>query len=189
MYVVALIYITNTNVICLIPKAMANLVRLPKLGSDWTSNELVAYHIAIQEQDQVQFFGGPLPEYASPVGFIEHEGRVQGLDAPSLALIKRLDLALKILEGEESAVDDFAAELLRVMGYERDETLVRTRKSIWLCMCGEIVFAKTDVCLMDVSSQILLLVQEDKMHINPSDPEAQLMAEAIAAFRRTMRRG
>ena len=35
---------------------------------------------------------------------------------------------------------------------------------------------------MDVSSEILLLVQEDKTHINPSDPEAQLMAEAIGAF-------
>jgi hypothetical protein len=161
---------------------MANLVRLAKSGSDWTSNELVAYHIAVQEQEQAQFFGGPLPEQAGPVGFIEHEDRVQGLDAPSLSLIKRLDLAMKILEGEESAVDDFAAELLRVMGYEKDETVVRTRKSIRLHMCGEIVFAKTDVCLMDASSEILLLVQEDKTHINPSDPEAQLMAEAIAAF-------
>ncbi|KAF9467586.1 hypothetical protein BDZ94DRAFT_1379352 [Collybia nuda] len=35
---------------------------------------------------------------------------------------------------------------------------------------------------MDASSKILLLVQEDKTHINPSDPEAQLVAEAIAAF-------
>ena len=162
--------------------AMANIVRLARSGSDWTSNELVAYHIVIQEQDQVQFFDGPLPEYAGPVGFIEHEDRVQGLDASSLALIKRLDLAMKILEGEESAVDDFAAELLRVMGYERDETIVRTRKNIRLHMCGEVVHAKTDVCLLDVSSEILLLVQEDKTHMNPSDPEAQLVAEAIAAF-------
>jgi hypothetical protein len=89
---------------------------------------------------------------------------------------------MKILEGEESAVHDFAAELLRVMGYKKDETLVRTRKSIRLRMCGEIVFAKTDVCLMDISSEILLLVQEDKTHINLSDPEAQLIAEAITAF-------
>jgi hypothetical protein len=86
------------------------------------------------------------------------------------------------LEGEESGVDDFAAELLRVMGYERDHTIVRTRKSIRLHICGEIVPAKTDVCIMDVSSEILLLVQEDKSHINGSDTEAQLIAEAIAAF-------
>ena len=49
---------------------MANIVRLAKSGSDWTSNDLVAYHIAIQEQDRDQFFGGPLPEYVGPVGFI-----------------------------------------------------------------------------------------------------------------------
>ena len=46
------------------------------------------------------------------------------------------------------------------------------------------MFAKTDVCLTDVSSEILLFVQEDKdkTYMNPSDPEAQLIAEAIAAF-------
>ena len=64
------------------------------------------------------------------------------------------------------AVDDFAAELLRVMGYERDYATVRTRKCIQLHICGESVVAKTDVCFMDVSSEILL-VQEDTAHINP----------------------
>jgi hypothetical protein len=162
---------------------MANIFRLAKSGSDWTFNELEAYRIAIQEQEQAQFFGGPLPEYAGPLGFVEHEDRVQGLDAPSLALIKRLGLATEIEEGGESVVADFAVELLRVMGYEMDHTIVRTRKNIRLLMCSEFVLATTDVCLMDVSSEILLLVQEDKMHIsNTSDPEAQLIANAIAAF-------
>jgi hypothetical protein len=49
-------------------------------------------------------------------------------------------------------------------------------------MCGEQVYAKTDVCIMDIDSELLLLVQEDKSHINPADPEPQLVAEAIAAF-------
>jgi hypothetical protein len=161
---------------------MANIVRLAKSGNEWTTNELEAYNIVIHEQEQHTFFGGALPEYTGPVGFIEHEDRVQGLDGPSLSLIKRLDLAMKILEGEESAVDDFAVELLRATGYETNDTVVRSRKSLRLLMCGENVFAKTDVCLMDASSEILLLVQEDKTHINPADPEPQLIAEAIAAF-------
>jgi hypothetical protein len=146
---------------------MANLVRLAKSGGDWSDNELAAYNITIQEQDEALFFGGPLPEPVGPPGFIEHKDRVQGLDAPSLSLIKHLDLTMPIMEGEESAVVDFAVELLRVMGYERDETTVRTRKSIWLHMCGHIVLARTDVCLMDDSSEILFLLQEDKSHINP----------------------
>ena len=33
-----------------------------------------------------------------------------------------------------------------------------------------------------VRSWTLLLVQEDKTHTNPSDPEAQLVADTIAAF-------
>ena len=161
---------------------MANLVRSAKSGSDWTTNELSAYNISIVEQDQHAFFGGPLPAYAGPAGFVQHEGRVQGLDATSLALVKRLDLAAKIIEGEESAVDDFAAELLRAMGYETEQTVIRTRKNIRLLMCGQQVHAKTDVCLLDADSEILLLVQEDKTHMSATDPEPQLVAEAVAAF-------
>ncbi|KAF8546990.1 hypothetical protein OG21DRAFT_1394243, partial [Imleria badia] len=161
---------------------MANIIRLAKWGNDWGFNELDAYNISVAEQEQETFFEGPLPAYTGPAGFLQHENRVQGLDASSLALIKRLDLAMKIMEGEESAVDDFAAELLRSMGYETEETVIRTRKNIRLNMCGEQVHAKTDVCVLDAAFEILLLVQEDKTHINPRDPEPQFIAEAIAAF-------
>jgi len=78
--------------------------------------------------------------------------------------------------------DDFVAELLRAMGYETEDTVVRTQQNILLTMGGKMVFNKTDVCLLDVNSEIPLLVQEDKTHINPSDPEAQLIAKAIGAF-------
>jgi hypothetical protein len=68
------------------------------------------------------------------------------------------------------------------MGYETEETVIRTRKNIRFTMCGEQVYSKTDVCVLDAASEILLLVQEDKTHINPQDPEPQLIAEAIATF-------
>jgi hypothetical protein len=142
---------------------MANLIRSAKSGSDWTTNEPLAYNISIVEQDERTFFGGPLPAYFGPAGFVQHEERVHGLDATSLALIKRPDLAMKIFEGEESAVDDFAAELLRALGYETEQTVVRTRKNIRLLMCGQQVYAKTDVCILDADSEILLIVQEDKL--------------------------
>jgi hypothetical protein len=167
---------------------VANIVRLAKPASDWGFGELDAYNIVIQEQEQQQFFNGPLPPYSGPNGFAEHEATVNDLDDASLALIKRLDLATRLVEGEESAVDDFAAEVLRAMGYETRDTIVRTRKNIRLHMCGEVVFAKTDVCLLGVGSDILLLVQEDKTHIYPSEPEPQLIAEAIAAFQTNNRR-
>lgn len=60
---------------------------------------------------------------------------------------------MKIMEGKESAVGDFAAELLRSMGYETEETVIRTRKNIRFTMCGEQVYAKTDVCVLDAASE------------------------------------
>ena len=88
---------------------MANLIRSAKSGSEWTTNELTAYNISIIEQGQDAFFGAPLPPYTGPAVFVQHKDRVHGLDVTSLALIKRLDLAMKLIEGEESAVDGFAA--------------------------------------------------------------------------------
>ena len=170
---------------------MANLIRVAKSGSDWGPNDLDAFNISIIEQDQETFFDDPLPAYKGPagflqregpVGFLQHEEGVEGLDKSSLALIKRLDLAMKITGGEESAVIDFAAELLRAMNYETESTVVCTRKDTRFFMCGEPVYAKTDVCILDLVFGILLLVQEDKSHIRPQDPESQLIAGAIAAF-------
>jgi hypothetical protein len=50
------------------------------------------------------------------------------------------------------------------------------------------MYAKTDVCILDVDSKLLLLVQEDKSHISPADPEPQLIAEAIAVFQENNRK-
>lgn len=161
---------------------MANLPRFVKSGSSWSRGELEAYNITIVEQDQGTFFGGPLLSYSGPLGFLQHEDLAQGLDAPSLSLLKRLDLTREVKENEESAVDDFTTELLRVLGYETDQTVVRTRKNIRLSMCGEEVYAKADVCVLGVGFKILLFVQEEKLRLGIQDAEPQLIAEAIAAF-------
>jgi hypothetical protein len=49
-------------------------------------------------------------------------------------------------------------------------------------VCGVSKLAKTDVCVVDDNDEILLLVQEDKRHLENSDPEPLLFAKAIAAF-------
>ncbi|KAK0187513.1 hypothetical protein F5146DRAFT_1140929 [Armillaria mellea] len=139
---------------------MAQITRSAKSGTDWTTNELEAYNIVVQEQNENVFFGGPLSAYHGPADFIHHEYRTGILDSESALLLKRLNLAVDITEGEESAVDDL------LLSY---------------CVSWD-VYAKTDVCLLDIESFVLLLVQEDKSHIKPMDPEAQLIAEAIAAF-------
>src|ERR1700744_2511801 len=62
--------------------------------------------------------------------------------------------------------------------------IARRRKDILFYVCGEARHARADVCIVDHSSNILLLAQEDKQHGLPdgTDPEPQLIAEAIAAF-------
>ena len=77
-------------------------------------------------------------------------------------LIGLLDLAM-IPDKGETAVDDFAVELFKVLGYVRRQRLARTRVDLPLLICGEERHVKTDVCIVDRSqNDILLLVQEDK---------------------------
>ena len=64
---------------------------------------------------------------------------------------------------EESAVDDFAAHILRTLDYDDQDHRIRTRtwKEIPFIMSGCRIDAKTDVCVMDRADY--LLVQEDKV--------------------------
>lgn len=161
---------------------MANLLRSAKSGSDWGVSELAAYNIKVQFQDAVTFFGvDPLP---APTVAVELLTRVNAddMDADSnYKLIRYMDLAMDPVPTEESAVDDFAVQLLTVLGYVPRSRMARTRADIPLWICGELRHAKTDVCIVD-SDDILLLTQEDKRHKEQKDPEPQLIAEAIAAF-------
>lgn len=43
------------------------------------------------------------------------------------------------------------------MGFETEHSVVRMHKKLRLHMCGEIVDAKTDVCILDANSKILLI--------------------------------
>ena len=52
-------------------------------------------------------------------------------------LTNPLDLAM-IPEAGETAVDDFAVELFKLMGYVRRDRIARTRVDLFLFICGEI---------------------------------------------------
>ncbi|KAF8580753.1 kinase-like protein [Ramaria rubella] len=97
-------------------------------------------------------------------------------------IIPYLDLASRSKEGQESMVDDFAKELLRSLGFDSEGRLIRTRHILRMVISGQDSTAQTDVCIIDMSNTLLLLVQEDKRDENPKDPEPQVIAEAIAAF-------
>jgi hypothetical protein len=161
---------------------MANIIRSAKSGSDWTSNDLVAYNITIIAQNSATFFGQPvLPQPTLNPELLTNLNAEEMVDDESYKLVRYMDLAMNPIPGEESAVDDFAMRLLRAMGYENRSRDLRSRKNIPLFICGMWMYAKTDVCVMD-QNEVLLLVQEDKRHMEPGDPKPQLIAEAIAAF-------
>jgi hypothetical protein len=166
---------------------MANLIRSAKSGSDWTQNDLLAYNIKVSSQSPLSFYGRPLP----PVGSLNNLDpnlvsgtlNTQGLKDDTYRLLQYLDLASTANAGQESAIDDFAREILRVLGYEMRGLLLRSRYAIPLLICGEPNrSAQTDVTLIHGSSTILLVLQEDKTSVSGRDPEPQVIAEAIAAY-------
>jgi hypothetical protein len=167
---------------------MAKIIRNFKSGSDWTINELKAYNIEIRNNtDERDFFSQNIDvDNVSlselPRSVVECEN-LEYLDVNDRGydFISYLGMATHPRETEESAVDDLAAELLRLLGYRGQGRVIRIHKDIDLFMCGNYTKAETDVCVLD-KNKIFLLLQEDKSHINRDDPEPQLIAEAIAAF-------
>ncbi|KIK66411.1 hypothetical protein GYMLUDRAFT_55680 [Collybiopsis luxurians FD-317 M1] len=154
---------------------MANLLRSSKSGSDWT-----------RRQGHLEFFGVQALPPPTVNAELLNVSEAQQMTDRNADLINLLDLAL-IRDGEDSAVDDVAVELFKAMGYVNRHRTARTRKDLILFICGEFRHAKTDVCILNrVQDAIILLVQEDKRldEVEKVDARAQLVAEAIAAFRR-----
>ncbi|KAH8992722.1 hypothetical protein EDB92DRAFT_1815857 [Lactarius akahatsu] len=134
---------------------MAQLLRTPKSGSDWTANEL----------------------------YVQHHRRTSEARRKKRKrqLLHYLDLATDPKTGQEAAVVNFAAELLKDLEYDDDNRIVFIRRAIPFLTCREDSIAQIDVCIMD-DNDILLLLQEDKILTSMKDPEPQVIAEAIAAF-------
>ncbi|KAF8556496.1 hypothetical protein OG21DRAFT_615014 [Imleria badia] len=164
---------------------MTTLIRSTKSGSEWTKNEHRAYNITVTPQNVATFFGNPtLPQPSVHQVILDNEEYPANgiVDKDDRKFFFYLEEAMAIPPGEESAVDDFTAHLLALLGYDVVNRFIRQRKDIPLFMCWGQTHANTDVCVVDRNLGILLLVQEDKRHLEEADPEPQLIAEAIAAF-------
>jgi hypothetical protein len=175
-----------THYIPFILSTMAQLLRTPKSGSDWTASELYiyAYNITVVPQTKMEFFGTvDLPEPGGPslAGFMVAETRQEVRDKRTKQLLHCLDLAMNPKVGQEAAVGNFAAELLRGLEYDDENMIAFIQYAIPFLICGENVVAQTDVCIMD-DNEILLLLQEDKNLTSMKDPEPQVIANAIGAF-------
>ena len=135
-----------------------------KSGSDWTENELHAFKIRVASVGTAQFFGNTvLPPAAISPAILNHAHMPPGpISKDDRLFFEYLTDAERSSSSEESAVDDFAAHILRMLDYDNQDRRIRTRKEIPFIMSGCRVDAKTDVCVMD-RADYLLLVQEDKV--------------------------
>jgi len=162
-----------------------NAPRSAKSGSDWTAADLIAYNIIVVPVSANDFFrhgANPPLDHLSPAIFAAPGDPNVNVPKPTADYLRYLDLATRA--SQESFIDNFTAETLKLLGFnELENTLVMTRYVIPLTICGESGrVAQTDVCLLYCPSLVLLVVVEDKTIFNRSDPQPQVVAEAIAAF-------
>lgn len=147
LYVISMIYIGSR--ISSSGCRMANITRSSKSGSDWTPNELLAYNIRVVYQDFATFFGAqnlPDPQINNEVLIAQDVATVQSDDA--YTFLRTMDLAMSTPPGKESAVNDFAVNLFRILRYTGRAVgrVARTRKDLLFWVCGEERHAKADVC-------------------------------------------
>ncbi|KAJ7151422.1 hypothetical protein C8R43DRAFT_1005073 [Mycena crocata] len=164
---------------------MANLIRSAKSGSDWSLNEQLAYHIRVEAiPPEVFFHSDPDPSLGQLDEAILTAS--PGADEPELSdstvrYLGYLKVASKATQ--ESLIVDFARETLHLLGFSQRNLILSTRYIIPLTICGETNrTARADVCLLHRPTFVLLVLVEGKTLSNATDPQSQVIAEAIAAF-------
>jgi hypothetical protein len=162
---------------------MARIILSAKSGSEWTEDELTAFNVNIVWQNSAEFFGvSPLPDPDVPPAILTATASIAALAANDEVTWRFIFSLGRAVPGLESAVDAFVVELLRLMHYEALGRVALQNVNLTLTMCGKECHTQSDVCVMD-SDSILLVVQQYKRDGSSVRlPEAQLLAEAIAAF-------
>ena len=174
-------------------QAMANLLRTPKSSNEWSSIELLAFHIRVQDVDAPAFFNTknlPPPLVSATILNNFHK------PAGQLTKDERYFFDLMGLAGkfDNSAIDDFAAFILRFLDYDDGDRMVRQKQESPLIMAGDRMDAQSDICVMN-KTDILLLAREEKVslyYIIVVPAYTQPITAALNRYRRgtsTCRRG
>ena len=83
---------------------MANLNRSAKSGSDWTTNDLLAYNIRVCSQSPAKFYNQPLPTLASlsslDPNLLSSTLHTQGLSDETYRLLQYLDLGRERIQAK-----------------------------------------------------------------------------------------
>jgi len=187
--------------------AMKNSIAC-KSGSDWTEEDLDFFRIRIEQIAGFEdFFGTDMPQLVlgSDVrGFLNCDLSdiivQQRIDLSHISsriaktVIKDLIAVTKTHRFEESAVDDLSKSLFQLFEYDWGDRSIRTREILELDMSNRKTQAIPDICIETLDLSIKLVVQEDKSynvgndrHLMGHHPQAQLIAETVAAFQENVR--
>ncbi|EFJ14584.1 hypothetical protein SELMODRAFT_445933 [Selaginella moellendorffii] len=172
-------------------------------GSDWDDGVLRSFNIKVTKESSFRdFFGVNMPvEFSNPdvaelVSLDLQEYAFGKLKLSSIrsryvkSLVKRVFAVTRTHQHEESAVDDMSLTLLELFQYDNDDTAVRSRTILDLFMSRGKKQAIPDVVVERLDTAVKMLVQEDKNYdgnLKGHHPEAQLIAEAIAAYQENSR--
>lgn len=168
---------------------MADSLRIPKPIQEWTAEDLEAYNIRVEYQDASRFFelspGEELPEpQLREPEILTVRDAWHATNDDSYNFFRLLRNANTYTVDEETAVVDFTFDLFRMIGYTSRfyKRIVRTRKRVQLLVAGELRDSTIDLCLVDETNNMLLVVAEDKRALakTTTDPAASVIAAAIA---------
>jgi hypothetical protein len=162
---------------------MANLVRSAKSASDWSDYELIAYNITVSSRSPGEFFPTPDPSLDHIDLAIFNSPPYNGnpaLSGVAAGYLGHVDLATGATQG--GPIVDFAAETLKLIGFQDLRTIVSRRYTIPLTICGETDhIAVMDVSLFHNLSFVLVLVT-GWTSTDEANTKARVVAEAIATF-------
>lgn len=168
-------------------------------GSEWSNKELEFFKIQVEPEKSFRRFFDQDPI----TDFPDNIKDIIDLDLSSADILENIDWdtirskqlsrfakhvlsVTKTHKNVDSAVDDLAKTIFEILDYDTKDLSIHTREELQLDMCGMRTCAKPDICIETSRLTIKLLVQEDIVSVSKdlmnTNPEAQVIAEAIAAF-------
>lgn len=168
---------------------MANLIRSAKPASAWNKNDLRAYNIQVVPETVATFFGNTNlpPSLTSPANLAHDVYPDIGLLTDDELFSDYLDYAMRSPGMRQRSIY-FILCLLGLLRYNTPNRCILLHKHLPLFMCSTKTLAKPDYSVIDHASRNILLVLEDRKHLEGKDPGPHLIAEAIAAFQFNNRR-
>ena len=162
------------------------------LSRSWTRHELTHYNVTISSLPPADFFLAPDPslDHIDPAILDPPPDRnSRALSNPDTSIfLSSLDLAIR--PTEDCFVVNFAAETLKLLGFQEGRAILTLHPLFRLTVFGESrAVVRLDVCLLHPPQTFaLLVVINDEILTRNVDAEPHVVAAAIAAFQSNNRK-